>query len=75
MKNTIFKNEALQRMTLTAMLEEVSGKMTVSCPNLSRIAAVGLLIPASTAGKKTYLEDFLFQIYILQQNLPELKRF
>ena len=49
LKNTISQDIVLQKMTSTVLMEKVAGPLKEAMPNLRLLAAVGLLLPTSTA--------------------------
>ena len=51
LKNAVAADTSLKTQSTHRVMEEVVGPLAETLPNLAKLAAVGLLIPASTAGK------------------------
>ncbi|WAR05164.1 hypothetical protein MAR_020533, partial [Mya arenaria] len=49
LKNTIHQDLGLQKTSTTVLMEKVAGPLKEAMPNLRLLAAVGLLLPTSTA--------------------------
>ena len=50
-KHAVAGDSSLKTQTTDRVMEEVVGPLSETLPNLAKLAAVDLLIPASTAGK------------------------
>ena len=50
LKTTISNDGNLKSLTASKVMEQLAGNLREGFPCLSKIAAVGLLIPTSTAG-------------------------
>ena len=51
MKHTVYNDPKLVQEPAHKIMEIIAGPMSQTLPNLAKLASVGLLIPASTAGR------------------------